>query len=77
MKRLLATLTLILCLSFSALAGHTQLGGRYCPCDNPESCSGLNVRANDSTLQDDGTQQNVPDVAVALLLLMIRLKLRA
>jgi hypothetical protein len=62
---------------FVAVAGHTSVGGRYCPCDNPESCGGLNVRANDSTPQDDGTTENTTELAFVLLLLTAWLKLKA
>lgn len=68
-----------------ALAGHAMSGGRYCDCNNPESCtSGLAVRTGDSTMQGDGaTQPNATqdDLAagfgVALLMLTLWLKLRA
>ena len=47
MKRLLATLTLILCLSFPVLAGHVLPGGYACSCeqtgcieDFPGECGG-------------------------------------
>lgn len=62
---------------FVAVAGHTSVGGRYCDCNNPESCSGLNVRANDSTTQDDGNTENTTELAFVLLLLTAWLKLKA
>ena len=47
MRRLLATLTLIVCLSFPAYAGHVQTSGAYCDCntsgcipDYPGECGG-------------------------------------
>jgi hypothetical protein len=63
-------------LSFPVLAGHTLGDNRFCPCDNPESCSGQNVRLNDSTPQEDGTTQDTTEIAV-LLMLALWLKLRA
>lgn len=68
-----------------ALAGHVSAGGRYCDCNNPESCiGGLSVRIYDPTPQDDeATQQNatqdnlITGFGAALLMLMLWLKTRA
>lgn len=64
MKKLLGVLTLILCLSFPALAGHTQVGG-FCstPC-----CSGCYPDVGEECVQcgqsveavSDSTQQDAP-----------------
>jgi hypothetical protein len=62
MKRLLATLTLILCLSFPIHAGHVMGNGRYCPCDDPSSCtSSLTLKANEPT-QDGAELDKAPNV---------------
>jgi hypothetical protein len=60
------------------------MGGRYCPCNNPDSCpGGLSLRTDDSQPQDDGateqngTQDNTTELAVVLLILTFWLKLRA
>ena len=70
MKRLVATLTLILCLSFPVFAGHVQ-GGEFCTCNNPESHLNGVVR--------DNNQETTPDSAVdlGLLLVAVFLYLRA
>jgi hypothetical protein len=73
MKRLLATLTLIICLSFPILAGHTQASGVWCNCDDPsshingQSTTGISD-GHEGTL-DNVDQSTTPDLELALLLL--------
>ena len=79
MKRLLATLTLILCLSFPVLAGHVLGTGRYCECNNPNShVNGQSIGISDGK----GTLENIeqpttPDIELAWLLLAVVIYLRA
>jgi hypothetical protein len=63
-----------------ALAGHVAGGGRYCDCNNPESCTGgLNVRISDSKLPYDGTTRDNLNIelGIAFMALALWLKLRA
>ena len=78
MKRVLATLTLILCLSFPVHAGHVLADSAFCTCgtpncieDFPGECGGHNTN-----------QQSIPsDLGSGTLLilaaLLLGLKLRA
>lgn len=74
MKRLLATLTLILCLSFPVFAGHVQ-GGEFCSCNNPESHNGP------SGLVRDDNQEQAPvssfELGLVLIAVLLYLKSRA
>ncbi len=73
MKRLLATFTLILYLSFPVFAGHTQTGGIECDCDNLESHNTPNglVRDNNQELAPDS------DIDLGLFLVAVLLSLKA
>ena len=78
MKRLLAVLLLILCLSFPALAGHTYGGGYACSCetpgcieDYPGECDG-NRRTQQGTSPKDETA--VLGIVIVALLLWLRMK---
>jgi hypothetical protein len=69
MKRLVATLTLILCLSFPVFAGHVQVGGYgWCECDNPESHNTLNGPVQESAPESE---------TLGLLLVAVLLYLKA
>ncbi|MCI0491209.1 MAG: hypothetical protein L0229_31855 [Blastocatellia bacterium] len=75
MKRLLATLTLILCLAFPVFAGHSQVDHIYGNCNDPENCT------NSPTVQP-GTEpgQTTDDamlklgILLAALLLLLKVK---
>ena len=78
MKRLLATLTLILCLSFPVHAGHVLPGGYACSCntagcieDYEGECGGHNTNQQ-STPSDLGS-----GTLLILAALLLGLKLRA
>ena len=65
MKRLLATLTLILCLSFPVLAGHRYGRRWYCDCNDPNShVSGqsLNISDGHEGTLDNTEQPTTPDM---------------
>jgi hypothetical protein len=74
MKRFLATCTLILCLSFPVLAGHTQVDGRYCSCNNPEH-EMMGLRINDE-VEKDTHQDSAPEIDLGLLLVAVLLVLK-
>jgi hypothetical protein len=70
----------MLCLSFPALAGHTQAGDRYiyCTCDMPEcipdypgECDGKMLSASDEESGNDTAEWGI---ALVGLLLWLRLK---
>ena len=78
MKRLLATVTLILCVSFPALAGHVQSTGYACSCgtpgcieDYPGECSGHGAGQQSSTPTDLGSESLL---VLAALVLWLRFK---
>ena len=66
MKRLVATLMLILCLSFPVLAGHV-MGDRYCECDNPGSHNTLNMSAEN----EKDTQDSASEIELGLILFIL------
>ncbi len=79
MKRLLAVLLLILCLSFPALAGHTVAGGYACSCetvgcieDYPGECRGHNTNQ-----QSQSPSDNSAALGIVIVALMFWLRLRA
>ena len=74
MKRLLATLMLIVCLSFPAKAGHVLGSGIYCECDNPASHT-LNGTVRDSN-QESAPDSDV-DLGLFLVAVLLYLKARA
>ena len=76
MKRLLATVTLIICLSFPAHAGHVFGNGVYCTCGTP-GC----VEDYVGECDGHGTQQNTSSnlgseslLVLAAIILWLRLK---
>jgi hypothetical protein len=69
MKRLLATLTLILCLSFPALAGHVQADGVYCDCNNPDHT--MNTRSADTGIVEGKNQDSTPETELGLILMLL------
>jgi hypothetical protein len=81
MKRLLSVSLLMLCLSFTAFAGHTIGRTTYCNCstagcleDYPGECSGylpMGARQNDSP--NDPTAE----LGIAIVALLLWLRLRA
>ena len=80
MKRLLAVLTLIFCLSFPSFAGHHSVGGGYCECGAPGCiCDpGENPRGSSADNPEKGAPTDVPsELAIALLALLLWLRLKA
>ena len=76
MKRFLATVTLILCLSFPILAGHTQPTGKWCECDNPENHVSQNL-CYENGIPDNAEHPTTPDYELGWLLLAVVILLRA
>jgi hypothetical protein len=80
MKRFLATLTLIVCLSSPAFAGHVFPTGVWCNCDdasshvNGQSSTGISD-GHEGTL-DNVDQSTAPDLELTLLLLAMLLLLK-
>ena len=79
MKRSLAVLLLMLCLSFPAFAGHTFAGGYACSCgtvgcieDYPGECDGHGAGQQSNT-PNDGTAE----IAIVMVALLFWLRLRA
>ena len=79
MKRSLAVLLLMLCLSFPAFAGHTIAGGYACTCgtagcveDYPGECSG-NRPIQQGKTPDNGTAE----IAIVMVALLFWLRMRA
>ena len=78
MKRLLATLTLILCLSFPALAGHTQLGGYACSCNTAGCVEDYEGECGGHHTNQQGTPSDLGSGTLLILAaLLLGLKLRA
>jgi hypothetical protein len=80
MKRLLAVLMLILCLSFPVLAGHQQIGGAYCVCGAPDCiCDPGEVPMYQTTSSfESGTLSDpASELAIAILALLFWLRLKA
>ena len=73
MKRLLATCTLILCLSFSASAGHVMGDSKLCTCNDPNHGT-MGLRVNNEVEQD--THQEAPDIDLGLLIVAVLLVLK-
>jgi hypothetical protein len=71
MKQLLATVTLILCLSFPAAAGHVQIGGFWCDCNNPESCTTGQLREGTEQTTDEPQNSETYNDAVSELDLIL------
>jgi hypothetical protein len=67
----------MLCLSFPALAGHTQGGGAYCePCDNVTCiCDEQDGNRTDST-QDESTNPG-SEALLSLFVLLVLLRYKA
>jgi hypothetical protein len=76
MKRLLATLTVIMCLSFPVFGGHVLGTGVYCECDNPQhGMFGLTVE-NEAEIKQDSTPNDEVselDLLIDILQILIRL----
>ena len=79
MKRLLAVLLLMLCLSFPAFAGHTMPGGYACECgtvgcvaDYPGECFGYGTNQQGQSPSDDSAA-----LGIVIVALMLWLRLRA
>jgi len=75
MKRLLATLTIIVCLSFPVHAGHVVGEAAYCDCNNPESHT-MNTRSADCGTVQDKNQDSTPDTDLGLILILLAVWLR-
>jgi hypothetical protein len=81
MKRVLATLILIICLSFSVLAGHVHPSGGWCECGAPscicdpgETPQGTTFDETANETQDDN--QNTPAEELSLCIVAVLLFLR-
>ena len=81
MKRAVSVCLLMLCLSFPALAGHTQAGDNYCDCgtrgcieDYPGECSSGGNRA---TQQGDSPKDVTSELGIVIVALMLWLRLKA
>ena len=79
MKRSLAVLLLMLCLSFPTFAGHTFAGGYACSCgtvgcveDYPGECDGYRTTQQSNT-PDNGTTE----LAIVIVGLLFWLRMRA
>ena len=71
MKRLAAVLLLIIIVSFPVFGGHTQATGRYCPCNNPDSCTGgLSLRVDDE-VDKPARQDSAPEIDLILAVLLV------
>jgi hypothetical protein len=79
MKRLLAVLLLMLCLSFPAFAGHTVAGGYACECgtvgcvaDYEGECNG-----HGANQQSQSPGSGAVELSIVIVALMLWLRLRA
>ena len=79
MKRLLAVLLLMLCLTFPVFAGHTLQGGYACTCgtvgcieDYPGECFGYGTNQRSNSPIDDSAA-----LGIVILALMFWLRLKA
>ena len=79
MKRLLAVLLLMLCLSFPVFAGHTLQGGYACECrtagcieDYPGECFGQGTNQQSNSPSDDSAA-----LGIVIVALLFWLRLRA
>ena len=80
MKRLLATLTLIVCLSFPAYAGHVFSDGASCDCgtkgcieDYPGECDGHYA----ATQQNESPADATAELGIMIVALLFWLRLKA
>jgi hypothetical protein len=80
MKRLVAVLSLIICLSFPVFAGHTQSGNAYCDCptagcieDYPGECGGLYA----ATQQSKSPSNAAAELGIVIVALLLWLRLKA
>ena len=71
MKRLLATLTLILCLSFPVLAGHVQADGVYTVIATTPKATQINTQSGDCGTVQEKNQESTPDTELGLILLLL------
>jgi hypothetical protein len=77
MKRLLAVLLLILCLSFPALAGHTQAGGyKSCECGTPECVEDYPGECDGHAANQQGSSPGDATVGLGIVILALLLGLR-
>jgi hypothetical protein len=80
MKRLLAVLTLIVCLSLPSFAGHHSVGGGYCEC-GPQDCicdpGEIPLRQSTDDHTDDVPTDVPSELAIALLALLLWLRLKS
>ena len=76
MKRLLATLTLILCLAFPVFAGHTTGDNRYCDCNDPENCTN-SLTIQPGTQLNPATDDATLKLGILLAALVLLLKVKA
>ena len=81
MKRLVAVLSLIICLSFPAFAGHTVQGDSYCDCgtagcieDYPGECGGANYAASQPS---EAPKDASAELGILIVALMLWLRLKA
>jgi hypothetical protein len=80
MKRLVAVLILIVCLSFPCFAGHGQIGGGYCDCGTEECICDPGERpvrqpANDH--EKDAPRDATSELAIAIVALLLWLRIKA
>ena len=82
MKRVLAVLSLIICLSFPVFAGHTQVGDNYCDChtagcveDYPGEC-GSGYRPM-TTHQTNAPSDATAELGIVIVALLLWLRMRA
>jgi hypothetical protein len=74
MKRSLVVLSLILCLSFPALAGHSLPGGFYCDCNDPIHANASMTIENGEEIQQDEApnyEESELDLMIEALLILI------
>lgn len=76
MKRIAAVCTLILCLSFPVLAGHTTPGFGYCDCNNPDGPHPMNAQSGDCGIVQDKNQESTPNTELGLVLILLATLLR-
>ena len=71
MKRLLATLTLILCLSFPVLAGHVLADGVDTVIATIPKATPMSAQSGDCGTVQDKNQESTPDTELGLILILL------
>ena len=78
MKRLLSVGLLMLCLSFPALAGHTQAGGYACACGTAGCIEDYAGECGNSATQQSNTPVGeTTGLGIVIVALMLWLRLKA